>query len=499
MIIALPLFLSFKKQKEEVKLEPEEEKKAMIRSPAVAGAFYPANKDNLINQINNFLSKAKKVKEEKTLRILIVPHAGYDYSGQVAAWGFKQIENKEISKVIILGASHRAYFKEAAVYNQGSWQTPLGEVDVNEQLTNTLINQSELIKENLGVHEQEHSLEVELPFLQQVLSDFRIVPILLGHSEEETLQALAEAIADNFDNKTFLVISSDLSHYPSYKTANKVDEETVDSILTGDVDKFAEKIEGNLDEPGVDTCACGADAIKVGMLVAKKLDIDEIKLINYANSGDVGGDKSRVVGYASIGFYGKIPEMKLESEDLLNKSQQKILLKLARETLENYLKDKKIPKFETEDPVLKEKLGAFVTLRKNGELRGCIGEFEPKDPLYKVVQNKVIDAALHDTRFSPVSFKELEEIEIEISVLSKPVKIKDWRKVMPGKHGVLIRKGMRGGTFLPQVATENNWDRVTFLSNLCAHKAGLPKDCYKDPGVDLFTYTAQIFSEEGEY
>lgn len=495
IIISLPLALKFKKQRTVTELEPAEEVK-MTRTPAVAGAFYPADKTTLINQINGFLEKAEIAEEEETLRILILPHAGYDYSGQTAAWGFKQLEKQNYSKVIILGASHRTYFQEAAVYNQGSWQTPLGEVNIDEELTNSLINQSGLIKANLAVHEQEHSLEVELPFLQKMLTDFEIVPILLGHSNKEVLEVLAEAISNNFDGQTLLVISSDLSHYPEYEVANKVDKETIDAILTGEVDEFSQKIEENLDQSGVETCACGADAIKVAMMVAKKIKSNKIKLLNYTNSGDTGGDKSRAVGYASIGFYGEVPKIELESGDLLNKEQQVILLKLSRETLESYLKDKKIPEFKTEDEVLNQKLGAFVTLRKHGELRGCIGEFEPKDPLYKVVQSKVIDAALHDSRFSPVTFNELEEIEIEVSVLSKPQKTSDWKKIIPGKHGVIVKKGMRGGTFLPQVATENNWDLKTFLSNLCSHKAGLSEDCYKDPSVELLIYTAQVFSEE---
>lgn len=497
VVLTLPFFLGFKRQKKEVQLEVKEETK-MVRLPAVAGAFYPAEKSDLIEQISSFLKKAEPIEIEKYLRILIVPHAGYDYSGQVAAWGFKQLENQGFSKVILLGSSHQVFFKEAAVYNQGRWQTPLGEVEIDEELANTLINQSELIKENLVAHEQEHSLEVELPFLQQVLGDFKMVAILLGQGGEKVLQDLTEAIANNLDEKTLLVISSDLSHYPPYEVANKVDKETIDSILSGEVDKFAQVIERNLNQPGVDTCACGAEAIKVGMLVAKKLGIEEIKLINYANSGDISGDQSRVVGYASVGFYSD-RKLVTTKDTKLNQKAQKDLLKIARETLESYLKDGKVPEFDVNDEDLNEKLGAFVTLRKDGNLRGCIGEFEPKEPLYKVVQKKAIDAALNDPRFPPVAFDELKEIEIEISVLSKPEKIDDWKKIQLGKHGVIIRKGLKGGTFLPQVATETGWDLPTFLENLCSQKAGLAKDCYQDSSVNLFTFTAQVFSEEEKY
>lgn len=478
------------------KHQPKEKKKMNVRESAVAGAFYPADKNSLTTQLKTLLASTKQLNEKNTLRVLIVPHAGYDYSGQVAAWGFKQLEEKKFSRIIILGVSHHAYFSKAAIFNQGLWKTPLGSVAIDEDLANNLINQSNLLEANLEVHTEEHSLEVEVPFLQQVLANFKIVPILLGHSDNEVLEVLAQAIANNFDEQTLLVISSDLSHYPAFDIANKVDKETTDSILTGDVNKFDQKINENINQPGVDTCACGADAIKVGMLVAKKLAIGSIQLINYANSGNISGDKSRVVGYASIGFYDKDLELSPLGGSELDKSQQKQLLEIARQTLENYLKDKKIPEFDIKDDVLNQKLGAFVTLRKNGKLRGCIGEFEPKIPLYQVVQNKAIDAAVHDPRFYPLESSELKAINIEISVLSPKTKISDWQKIELGKHGVVIMRDTRGGTFLPQVAQETGWDLETFLANLCSQKAGLPTDCYKDPNVAIYVFTAQVFEEE---
>jgi hypothetical protein len=273
----------------------------MIRLPAVAGAFYPANKKELADQINHYFSCTQKV-SEKLLKILIVPHAGYDYSGQVATWGYKQLD-KHYKRVILLGVSHRAYFNKAAIYHRGSWQTPLGFVKIDEVFADTLIKQSNFIEANLSVHSAEHSLEVQLPFLQLVLADFKIVPILLSASSQEVLAELAQTISHHFDNQTLLVISSDLSHYPAYITAQKVDKETIKSILSGSLTKFNTKIKENLTQPAVETCACGAEAIKVGMMIANKLGITDIKLLNYANSGEVMEDKSRVVGYASIGFY----------------------------------------------------------------------------------------------------------------------------------------------------------------------------------------------------
>ncbi len=475
----------------------------VIREAAVAGSFYPADKSTLNSQIDDFLNQAQIIPVKEKLRILIVPHAGYSYSGQVAAWGFKQIKEEDYKRVILIGPSHRAYFDKAAVWDKGVWQTPLGEIEVDEDFTQGLISGRGGISADLKPHLQEHSLELELPFLQRVVADFKLVPILLSHSEEAVLQDLSKALVENFDDQTLLVVSSDLSHYPSYEIANKVDKETIEAILSGDIEKFEGVVNKNLDQPGVDTCACGAQAIQVGMLVAEQLGFKDIKLLKYENSGDVGGDKGRVVGYGSIGFYGESAKLKaqnskpqLKTQNLLNPEQQKKLLEIARKTLESFLKDGKMPEFQIGSKELNQKLGVFVTLRKDGHLRGCIGEFEPKEPLYKLVQAKAIDAAVNDPRFQPLQYDELDSIKIEISVLSPREKIDDWRKIELGKHGVMIKKGLRGGTFLPQVADETGWDLEEFLSHLCQSKAGLPSDCYKDPDTEIFIYTAQVFEEE---
>jgi len=222
-----------------------------------------------------------------------------------------------------------------------------------------------------------------------------------------------------FDEDTLLVISSDLSHYPDYETANEVDKKTISSILAGNWKDFSNFTKEVMQKgyQGLETPACGSEAIKVGMMIAENLGLDEIKLFNYKNSGDITGDYSRVVGYASIGFFGKISKQQIKTQDLLNADQQKGLLKIARETLESYLKDKKIPDIKIDDDVLNQKFGVFVTLKKDDFLRGCIGEFEPKEPLYKLVQKKAIDAAVNDPRFDPLESNELPEIEIEISIL----------------------------------------------------------------------------------
>jgi len=487
-----------------ITLKPEKVKEQLfVRQPAVAGSFYPAEKEALSDQIEDFLSQPSELeKPEKPLAILIVPHAGYEYSGQVAALGFKQLVDSGITRVIVLGATHQFPFSGAAVFDKGFWETPLGKVEIDADLAAKIIEINKQIFANQDYHQEEHSLEVQLPFLQRTLKDFKVVPILMGGQNKQLIEDLASVLAENLDAQTVLVISSDLSHYPSYEDANKVDKKTIEAILSGKIENLDQLISQSMAQqiPNLATCACGEEVIKVGMRVAEKLGIKDIRLIKYANSGDVVEDKSRVVGYASVGFY--LPDRKhgnteaLNEAGTLNREQQEELLKIARQTLENYLKTGGIPEFEVADERLNQYLGAFVTLRKDSQLRGCIGLFEPKIPLGQVVQQMVIEAATKDFRFPPVTANELKDIKIEISVMSPWQKIADWREIELGKHGVVVEKGGRSGVFLPQVATENNWDLETFMGQLCSQKAGLPADCWKNPSIDLYIFTAEVFEEE---
>lgn len=267
-----------------------------LRKPAVAGSFYPADPKKLDLVLSDLISQSKKIKLSGRIKILIVPHAGIAYSGPTAAAGFKQIEGQNYTRVIILGASHQAWFDYAAVFNQGVWETPLGIIEIDESLAKKIIDKNTNIIADTKLHLAEHSLEVELIFLQKVLKNFKIVPILLSQTSDQLIANLAQKIAQNLDKKTLLVVSSDLSHYPPYEIANQVDKNTIETIISG---KFK-----SIDYPGVQTTACGAEAIRVALKVAeiKKIKFAKIK---YQNSGDppVGGpagDKNRVVGYAAI-------------------------------------------------------------------------------------------------------------------------------------------------------------------------------------------------------
>lgn len=485
-------FLLFVYRKKEKKMKPK-----IVRKPAVAGMFYPAEAGTLNNQIEGFFQKVPERKEEDRLRILIVPHAGYDYSGQVAAFGFKQLVGKNYSTVILLGGSHSAYFEGVAIDENDAWETPLGQVVIDREKAKKLVEGVEGVSFSSAAHSQEHSLEVELPFLQKALKDFKLVPLLLGETDETLLENLAEALAKKMTENILFVISTDLSHYPPYEVAREVDQATIDLILSGNPGNFEKTISTQMKKgyPNLATCACGEKAVRVGMKLAQKLRKGEWKLLKYANSGDVTGDKGRVVGYASIGFYESI---EVAEGTKLGEEAQKELLKIARKTLESYLGSRKTPEFKVIEPKLLEHRGAFVTLRKNGQLRGCIGEFETKEPLWKVVQRMAIDAATRDPRFSPVRINELTEIKIEISVLSPLMKIDNPDKIELGVHGVMIKKGLRRGVFLPKVATETGWDKETFMGQLCSQKAGLSWDCWKKKDIEIFVFTALVFEEEPE-
>lgn len=484
-------FLLFRKKEDDSKMTKEK----LVRQPVKAGQFYPADPRELENQIDYFLEKTEPLQTEGEILALILPHAGYQFSGQVAAYGFKKLIDQDIDTVILIGNSHQEQFEGISVFKQGAFKTPLGEIEIDSELAQKIIEKDERISFRESAHSQEHSLEVQLPFLQETLKNFKIVPIIFGNSSNNDWQILAQAIFKNIkEKKVLLIASSDLSHYPSYEEAKYADSKTIEAILTGEVEKLTETIQ-NLEReniPNAVTFACGIDGIKTVMLVARELAVKEIKLLKYANSGDVAlGDKSQVVGYATIGFFKEI------ESGFLNKTQQEKLLTIAKNSVESFIRQAKIPEFQVEDPLLNENLGAFVTLKKQGQLRGCIGQFLPTDiPLYQLVTQMAIAAASQDIRFYPVKENELPELDYEISVLSPLEKIDDWQKIEIGKHGVLVKQGLQTGVFLPQVATENNWDLERFMGELCSQKAGLSWDCWRSKDVNLYIFTAQVFGED---
>lgn len=481
----------------------EEVKDLVVRYPAVAGAFYPENSLELEEMINEFLltppsaesadTSPSKGEDNIVPQILIVPHAGYVYSGQTAAKGFKRLEGNKYERVILLGNSHSARFKGLKLDGSDTWKTPLGEVEIDKQGMAKL-TESDKISIDSQVHLEEHSLEVEVPFLQAVLGEeFKLIPGLFGSDKNlEDLKEIANSLRDIINSKTLIVISTDLSHYPNTEDANRVDNEVIDKILAGDVEEYLTQMdEFENSVPNLSTCACGWPAVVVAMELAEQLDL-EVEFLEYANSGDtpVYGDKNRVVGYTSIIYT-------TNNKRMLNEQEQVAALKLARSTLERaFDKNNLLDEEYKKHPIFNEKRGVFVTLHKEGDLRGCIGLIETPDiPLGEAIQEMALSAAFNDHRFSPLEADELPFVDVEVSVLTPPAKttVDD---IEMGKHGVIVRKGLNSGVFLPQVATETGWTKEQFLNQLCSQKAGLSERCWQDPEVEILSYEAQVFGEK---
>jgi len=475
-------------------LEKNQKLSKVIREPIVAGQFYPKDKNQLSATVDSLLRKSSLPEIKGEIIALIVPHAGYQFSGEVAAHAFKTLEGEQVDTVIIVGNSHHERFDGVSVFPKGVYKTPLGEVEIDSDLAQRIIQESDRIFFRESAHQLEHSIEVEIPFLQKTLKHFKIVPILFGNSQKDDWKILGDAILKHIKGKNaILIASSDLSHYPPYEVAKYADKKTIDAILTGDIEHFEKTIQELQQEnlPNAVTFACGSDAIKTVMYVARQLGASEIKLLKYANSGDSTGDKNRVVGYSAIGFFAE------RRDHLLNKKEQERqerLLQIARESVETYIKEGKIPEFSEDNPMLNQKLGAFVTIKKYGKLRGCIGEFSPtKEPLYKVVSKMAIAAATKDIRFLPVREEELDELEYEVSVLSEPQKIDNWKKIELGKHGVIVKQGLNQGVFLPQVADETGW--TLKYPNFAPRKQAYPQIAIKTK-IQKFIFSPPKFFQK---
>lgn len=466
-----------------------------IREPAVSGMFYPDRPEILSRDVKKYLENVKREKIDGEVIALVSPHAGYMYSGQVAAHAYKLIEGKTFDSIVVLAPSHRVDFKGASLYDRGGYRTPLGVVPIDVELSKKMMERWKRIQFLPEAHAQEHSLEVQIPFLQVVLKSFKLIPIVMEpHWSWETCRLLAQAIADTVRGRNVLLIaSSDLSHFHPYEKAVQLDK-----IVLQHIDRFdAEGLNRDLKEGRCE--ACGGGPVITMMLAAKALGATRGKVLKYLNSGDVMGDRSRVVGYAAAVFYkaaGGEEKMKGEKKvgvDLgLSGDEKKTLHQIAKTVIENKARGKPIPGFKIDFPVLKENRGAFVSLHKKGQLRGCIGYIEGRGPLHKTIEEMAEAAAFRDPRFSPVTEKELPELDIEISVLTPLAKITDVNEIEVGKHGIYIKKGWHSGLLLPQVATEYGWDRKTFLEHTC-QKAGLPSGAWKDKDIEIYIFSADIF------
>jgi len=466
-----------------------------IRKAGVAGAFYPADKNDLKKVIKEYLAGAQSKKISSPVTALIAPHAGYVYSGHVAAESYAQLKDREIERAIVLAPSHVEYFQGASIFSGDAYETPIGQIKIDKKFAAELCKNNQLIflsEQGHALHSSgrpEHSLEIQLPFLQEVLGEFELVPIVLGDQSWETCRELAYALADAIkDDKTIIIASTDLSHFHSYDEAVSLDRKVIHAVSEWDYYNLSRNLQARIWE------ACGGGPVVTAMMAAEKLGANKAVELKYANSGDVSiGDRSRVVGYVSIALV-KSDEPPAEKEFMLNSADRKTLLAIAKNVVEEKVKHNRTFEPETDSPALLQARGAFVTLNKNHNLRGCIGYTSPMKALYLTVRDMAVSAAVHDRRFAPVGEEELDKLEYDISVLSPFKRVLDIKKIEVGKHGLLIKNGRNSGLLLPQVSAEYGWDRETFLQQTC-RKAGLSINAWQDENSDVFSFTAFVFSE----
>jgi AmmeMemoRadiSam system protein B/AmmeMemoRadiSam system protein A len=475
------------------------QKNTQSRPASVAGSFYPASPAQLKSMLHNLFNQVEKRTEAGRLIGLVSPHAGYIYSGHVAAHSYSLLQGKNIRRVVVISPSHVVSFAGASIYDGTAYTTPLGEVPVDKEFAEKLSQKSDLLKLSDSGHRvaamgrSEHALEVQLPFLQFVLSQFQLIPIVMGDQSYATCRALGEALAELIENEqTVIIASSDLSHFHTYNEAASLDHKLLSAVEEWDYYNICRNCNSRIWE------ACGAGPIVATMIAAEKLGANTARLLKYANSGDVAqGDKSQVVGYAAIAFTSEKKDKKHNSEDFsLNKDEQKHLLSIARNSVETAVKYGKVYECSAgKYTALARDRGAFVTLRKNGDLRGCIGFTAPIQPLCFSVRDAAISAALRDPRFEPVSENELSVISYEISVLSPLRRVLNYDDILIGKHGLLVKRGNTEGLLLPQVAVDYKWDVPTFLQHTC-QKAGLPTNAWQNDQTDVFMFSAFVFSED---
>ncbi len=420
----------------------------MIRKPVVAGQFYPGAPDQLRSMIEGLVDE-KAVKEE--VIGLLSPHAGYVYSGPVAGATISRIKFKDT--FIIMGPNHTGSGKPLSIMTEGVWKTPLGEVEIDSELGKRILATSGYLQEDRLAHQYEHSIEVQLPFLQYFKSDIKLVPIILAYASgaiyKEIGKGLARAIKES-NRGVVIIASSDMTHYESQESARRKDTQAIEAMLDLNEDELLKRVQE------LDISMCGyAPAVSL-ISAAKELGAGEAELVRYQTSGDTSGDYSSVVGYAGI---------------IIKGARMSPLVRLAKETVETYVKEGKTPELKELTPEMMERAGVFVSIHKLGELRGCIGTFEPvtSNVAEETIAN-AISSATRDPRFPPIAPNELKDLEYSVDVLTTPEPVDSQDQLDPKKYGVIVQAGFRRGLLLPDL---EGVDSVDQQIDICRQKAGI--------------------------
>ena len=497
--------------KEKLRVGEQSSGMPMVRSATQANRFYTGDARELSEEVDSFLALHAKDRKYEHVAALIVPHAGYYFSGNVAAAAYQSItDGKAYKRIFLLGPSHHEWLDGASVNTEFDYYaTPLGNVKVDVETARLLTNTDSTDKTDSvffykpEAHDREHCLEVQLPFLQRRFGEVPpIIPIIVSTNDFHKLKRIAETLRPYMTEENLFVVSSDFSHYPKYEDACEVDARTGKAVESGDVERFIAQLEENA-RSGVRnlaTSACGELAIATLMLMMQGGGY-EVKHLLYQNSGDIDDhDHSRVVGYHAFAVLRSLPltpsEERGDSDGFSLSNDEKRMLKdialtSIKDSLDGYHRDARNSSLFTLHSSLNQKCGAFVSLHKQGRLRGCIGHFGEDVPLHEIVAEMARAAAFEDPRFMPVTRDELDDIDIEISVLTPMRRIQSLDEFQLHKHGIYIKKGRRSGTFLPQVADEVNWTKEEFVGHCAQDKAGIGWDGWRD--AELYVYEAIVF------
>jgi MEMO1 family protein len=419
-----------------------------IREPAVAGQFYPSSPEELRAMIKGMVDE--KVAKEEVIGYY-APHAGYIYSGPVVGAVVSHVKMK--NTFVILGPSHTGVGAPFSILTEGTWRTPLGDVEIDTELGKSILANSNHLEEDRLAHLQEHSIEVQLPFIQYFKPDIKFVPIVLSHTNAAVYRnigmAIAKAIKDT-GKEVVIVASGDMNHYEPQKITHTKDRRAIESILKLEAGELLERVR----DFKISMCGYGTAACLI--YAAKEFGPVKTELVKYQTSGDITHDYNAVVGYAGILFKG------------LKESPQ---VRLARETVESYVTRGEIPQPKNIPPEMKSKAGVFVSLHKGDELRGCIGTIEPDEPniAQEIIRN-AIQSATQDPRFYPVKPEELPELVYSVDVLTEPEPIASEKDLNPKKYGAIVEAGWRRGLLLPDL---EGVDTVERQLEICRMKAGI--------------------------
>jgi AmmeMemoRadiSam system protein B/AmmeMemoRadiSam system protein A len=472
--------------------------KEIVRKAMVADAFYPGNYEELKSALNSYIGEENTLSSGNEVIGLIAPHAGYVFSGKVAGTAYRELKGRKYDAVIIIAPSHVSGFPGSSVFSGDAYETPLGIVKVDKELAKSISKGGGLLKYSTEGHEWdgprgEHSLEVQLPFIQSVLPDVPIIPIIMGSQNFESCDQLMQSIVKSVKEsgkKALLVASSDLSHFHDEETAHILDSQIVSAFENFQYFKLASQFFTRRWE------ACGGGPIVTVMMAAELLGANKCSVCKYATSADseYPTGKSKVVGYLS----GVIAKSSQPEELLpqLTEEDKEQILNAAKVGVKNavYGNDEEIA-LTAEFEKLNKSYATFVTITKNGNLRGCMGHIYSDLPLLEEIRETSKLASQRDYRFGPIETDEMKDLGYEVTILSRMIRILDINQIEIGRDGLYIKLGNSSGLLLPQVASERNWDRETFLYNLC-QKAGLNNNDYKNPDAQIYSFRAIVINDK---